>query len=59
MALEFNDGTEALRHLIDASGKKCEWSEDAYSKHTFRSQRKGIVNYWSTNGTVQCQEATA
>ena len=55
MAIEFHDGIEALRRLIDASGIKGEWSEDGYGKFTFRSQRKGIVNYWPNNGTVQCQ----
>ena len=55
MAIEFHDGIEALRRLIDAGGIKGDWSEDGLGKHTFRSQRKGIVNYWPSNGTVQCQ----
>ena len=55
MAIEFHGGVEALRHLIDSSGIKGEWSEDDNGKHTFKSQRKGIVNYWPHNGTIQCQ----
>ena len=55
MAIEFHDGIEALRSLIDASGIKGEWSEDGNGKYTFNSQRKGIVNYWPHNGTIQCQ----
>ena len=55
MAIEFHDGIEALRRLIGRSGVTGEWSEDGSGKHTFKSQRKGIVNYWPHNGTIQCQ----
>ena len=55
MATDFHEGIEALRRLVDASGIKGEWSEDGNGKHIFKSQRKGIVNYWPHKGTVQCQ----
>lgn len=55
MAIKFHDGIEELRRLIDASGVKGDWSEDDSGKHTFKSQRKGILNYWPHKGTIQCQ----
>ena len=55
MANEFHDGIEALRRLIDANGIEGDWSEDINGKHTFKSQRKGILNYWPHKGTIQCQ----
>ena len=55
MATEFHEGIEALRDLVEASGIKGEWSEDGNGKHTFKSQRKGTLNYWPHKGTVQCQ----
>ena len=55
MAIEFHDDIEALRRLIDASGIKGDWFEDGDGKYTFKSQRKGILNYWPHNGTIQCQ----
>lgn len=55
MAIEFHDGIEALRARIDACGIKGEWTEDGSGKHTFESQRKGVLNYWPHKGTIQCQ----
>ncbi|WP_295584431.1 TIR domain-containing protein [uncultured Lamprocystis sp.] len=55
MAIEFHDGIDALRGLIGASGIKGEWSDDGIGKHTFKSQRKGVLNYWPHKGTIQCQ----
>lgn len=55
MANEFHDGIDALRGLVEASGIKGEWSDDGNGKHTFKSQRKGTLNYWPHKGTVQCQ----
>lgn len=55
MAIEYHDGVDALHALVDASGIRGEWSEDGSGKHTFKSQRKGTLNYWPHKGTVQCQ----
>ena len=55
MAIEFHDGIEALRTLVQARGVKGEWSDDGNRKYTFKSQRKGTLNYWPHKGTVQCQ----
>ena len=55
MAIEFHGGIDALRRLIDASGITGEWSQDDNGKHTFKSQRKGTLNYWPHRGTIQCQ----
>lgn len=59
MAIEFHDGIEALRSLVDASGVKGDWSEDGTGKHSFKSQRKGTLNYWPHTGTIQCQGRAA
>lgn len=55
MAIEFQDGIEALRAEIESRGIKGEWSEDGNGKYTFKSQRKGILNYWPRTATIQCQ----
>jgi len=55
MPIEFHDGPDALRSLIDANGITGRWSEDRNGKLTFRSQRKGKLNYWPHKGTVQFQ----
>lgn len=55
MALEFHGGLEALRDLVHASGVRGEWSDDGSGKHTFKSQRRGTLNYWPSKGTIQCQ----
>ena len=55
MAIEFHDGIDALRQLVDARGIKGDWSEEGNGKHTFRSQRNGVLNYWPNKGTIQCQ----
>ena len=55
MAIEFHNGFDALRSLINASGIKGEWSDDGSGRHTFTTQRKGILNYWPHKGTIQCQ----
>jgi predicted nucleotide-binding protein len=55
MAIDF-DGTFAeLQTLLAESGFEGEWATDASGKHTFRSRRGGIVNYWEATGRVQCQ----
>lgn len=55
MAIEFHDGVDALRALVEARGVRGEWSDDGSGKHSFKSQRKGTLNYWPHKGTVQCQ----
>jgi predicted nucleotide-binding protein len=55
MAIDFHNGIDALRGLINARGINGEWSEDGSGKHMFKSQRKGVLNYWPHKGTVQCQ----
>ena len=55
MATEFHDGIDALRALVSANGINGEWSDDGNGKYTFKSRRKGTLNYWPHKGTVQCQ----
>ena len=55
MANEFHKAIGALRRLIDANGIEGDWSKDINGKHTFKSQRKGILNYWPHKGMIQCQ----
>lgn len=55
MAIEFHDGIDALKALVEGKGVAGTWEDDGKGKHTFRSQRKGTLNYWPHKGTVQCQ----
>lgn len=59
MAIDFHDGIGALRALVAAAGITGDWSEDGEGKYTFKSQRKGTLNYWPQTGTIQCQGKTA
>lgn len=55
MAIEYHDGIESLKALIESKGVTGNWENDGNGKYTFRSQRNGILNYWPHKGTVQCQ----
>ena len=55
MAIEFLNGIEALRSLIEDCGIKGDWNEDGNGKHIFKSQQKGTLNYWPSTGTIQVQ----
>lgn len=55
MAIEFHDGFDALKALVEHNGITGVWEDDGNGKYTFRSQRKGTLNYWPHKGTVQCQ----
>lgn len=55
MAIEFHEGIDALKSLVASRGIKGEWTEDGSGKFSFKSVRKGTLNYWPHKGTVQCQ----
>ena len=50
MAIDFHDGIEALRRVIEANGIKGDWYKDGNDKHIFKSERKGILN---ESGTLE------
>ena len=55
MAIEFHKGIDALKKLVESNGIEGSWSEYVNDRYSFRSQRKGMLNYWPGKGTVQCQ----
>ncbi len=42
MAVDYHEGIDELKSLVESSGVKGEWSDDGNGKYTFRSQRRGI-----------------
>jgi predicted nucleotide-binding protein len=55
----FHGGIDALKAKVEASGIVGSWTEGVAGKHVFRSQQRGILNYWPSNGTVQIQGKAA
>lgn len=55
MATKFKGTIDGLRDLIAAAGIEGEWSEDGEGKHTLRTKDGGVLNWWSSKGTVQLQ----
>lgn len=55
MAIEFHNGPDALKELVSSHGIKGEWADDGNGRISFKSQRKGVLNYWPHKGTVLCQ----
>ena len=55
MAIRFHEGLEAIQRLIDENGIQGDWSANDSGKRTFKSQRNGILNFWPSTGTIQCQ----
>lgn len=55
MAIEFHEGLETLKSIVNAAEPSGEWSEDTTGKVTFKTKDKGLLNYWPHKGTVQIQ----
>jgi len=55
MAIKFNKGVDTLKHEVNCAGIKGKWFEDGKGKHTFKSERGGVLNFWPHNSTVQFQ----
>ena len=54
MPPKFKGKLEELKSLIDNGGVTGVWSEEQ-GKATFRSKDGGVLNWWPSTGTIQCQ----
>lgn len=59
MPSRFKGSIEELKALIEGSGVKGAWKEEAGGKHSFRSHDDGVLNWWSGTGTLQVQGQAA
>ncbi|WP_441242251.1 TIR domain-containing protein [Tardiphaga sp. 768_D3_N2_1] len=55
MAANFAGDIEELKHKVASAAITGDWSEDELGKHSFRSKKGGILNFWSSKGTLQFQ----
>lgn len=55
MANKFEGTIEELQALVKTAGIKGKWEDDGQGKHTFRSSDAGVLNWWTSKGTVQLQ----
>ncbi len=55
MAGNFEGSVEELQIKVGASGVAGEWATDGQGKHSFRSKKGGILNFWFPKGTLQFQ----
>lgn len=55
MAGHFEGSVEDLKARVGASGVAGDWSTDGQGKHSFRSKKGGILNFWFPKGTLSFQ----
>ncbi|HVQ67944.1 MAG TPA: TIR domain-containing protein [Bradyrhizobium sp.] len=55
MSTNFEGDIEELRAKVASAAIAGDWSEDGQGKHSFRSRKGGILNYWPSKGTLQFQ----
>lgn len=55
LALNFNGDAEAFKTLVSQLGLKGVWQEPNATTLRFRLERGGVINFFSSTGTVQCQ----
>lgn len=55
MALKWKQSLAELKERLEAAGLEGQWSEEAGGKHVFREADGGILNWWSSTGSVQFQ----
>lgn len=46
---------EELEGIVYATGILGKWQEDKTGKHTFRSVRGGVLDWWPSTGTIRYQ----
>lgn len=57
MPLKFKGSLDDLKDRVKERGVEGTWSEENGNKHVFRREEGGILNWWSSTKTVQCQGA--
>ena len=55
MPLKFNGSLDELKNRVQENGIEGTWSEENDNKYVFRRKGGGILNWWSSTKTVQCQ----
>ena len=55
MAVNFEGSAEELMAKVAAAGVAGVWTSDENGKHSFRSKKGGILNFWPSKGTLQFQ----
>ncbi len=55
MGSKFKGSVEGLKALIEAAGLAGKWSEQRQGRYTFKSENGGILNWWTSTGTIQFQ----
>jgi predicted nucleotide-binding protein len=55
MPTKFTGSILELKALLEAASISGKWSGEGQSKHSFRSDDGGILNWWPSTGTIQFQ----
>lgn len=55
MGASFEGTAEDLMAKIAEAGISGEWATDGNGKHSFRSRKGGVLNFWPSKGTLQFQ----
>jgi len=55
MSNSFHGNIEELKALFNNASIQGTWSDGGEGKHTFRTPKKGTVNWWESSGTIQIQ----
>lgn len=55
MANKFHGTFDDLKGIVASSGIPGDWLSDGTGKHSFRSKKGGLLNFWETKGTLQFQ----
>jgi len=55
VAVTFEGSPEELQAKLDDAGISGDWEIDDQGKHSFRSKKGGILNFWPSKGTLQFQ----
>jgi predicted nucleotide-binding protein len=55
MKTRFKGSIDDLKIRLELAGLAGKWADEGKSKYSFRSEDGGILNFWSSTGTIQLQ----
>ena len=55
MAQKFEGTIDELKEKVEQAGISGSWDDDGNGKYTFRSEKKGVLNWWPSRGTINFQ----
>jgi len=55
MAKKYRGTIDELKDLIRSAGIDGDWDDNGQGKHSFRSKEAGVLNWWSSTGTLNVQ----